>query len=85
MRIIQLLEFGMRNVENKNRLLRILGKISICIAENYAERIEKKTDRKQKKSAIWNRKHSERVEREIWKKISEKEKTDFSDCRGKKE
>ena len=58
MQIIRLLEFGMRNVKSKNGLLRILGSISISIAENYARR--------------------------IWKKISEKEKIDFPDCRRKK-
>ena len=84
MQIIRLLEFGMRNVKSKNGLLRILGNISISIAENYARRIERKSDRRQKKSAIWNKEHSERVEKEIWKKISEKEKIDFPDCRRKK-
>lgn len=48
MQIIRLLEFGMRNVKSKNGLLRILGSISISIAENYARRIERKSDRRQK-------------------------------------
>lgn len=71
MRSIQLLEFGMRNLKNENRLLRTAAKISLGIAEKYANKIEKKSSKNKRDFSEWKKQRSEEVKKEIWEKISE--------------
>ena len=71
MRSIQLLEFGMRNLKHKNRLLRTAAQISLGIAERYANKIEKKSSRNKRDFSEWKKQRSEEVKKEIWEKISE--------------
>lgn len=70
--MIRLLEFGMRNIESKNPLLRTAAQICVFIAEKQGQRIEKAIRQKKREMPLWTAERAEQMKQKILQEISRK-------------
>lgn len=68
-RMMRLLQFGMKNWESKNLLIRIAARICLYLTGKWADWTERRLNRKWKEIPGWTPKKAEEIKRKILKAL----------------